>query len=75
MLASTTAVLRGLTLRYNKSCIRYIFFEEPFVAFLEGQMPEDKPTSLLAIKNLLFYLVIFLTHNHLSLHNIYSLQV
>ena len=37
-----------------KSNIRYVFCKEPFKVFLEGQMPEDKFTPLLAIKRYSF---------------------
>ena len=57
MLPSTTVVIRELRFWYNKSNIRYIFCNEHFKAFLEGQK-----SSLLVIRNLLFWcsdLVIF----------------
>ena len=38
-------------------------------------MSEDESTSLFAIKLTTLLSVIFLTHTHLFLHNIYSLQV
>ena len=34
-----------------KSVMRYMFCKEAFKVFLEGQMSEDKSTSLLAIKH------------------------
>ena len=54
MLPSTTVVKRRLSSQHIKSNIRYIFCNKPFKAFIEGQMSKDKPTPLLAIKNLRF---------------------
>ena len=54
MLPSTTVVKRRLSSQHTKSNIRYIFCNKPFKAFIEGQMSKDKPTPLLAIKNLRF---------------------
>ena len=53
MLPYTAAVIKGLRLLYNKSNNKHIFWNKCFEAFLEGQTFKDKPTPLLAIKNLL----------------------
>ena len=37
-----------------------------------AQMSEDKPTPLLAIKNVLFW---FFAHSHLFMYSIYSLPM
>ena len=67
--SSITVIIMGLLLWINSSNIRYIFCNNHFKDFLESQMSKDKPTPLLAIKNLLFwwdwlssflYIVIFL---------------
>ena len=59
MLLSTTVVIRGFYDIINLTSGIYIC-KEPFKAFLDGQMSEDKPTPLLATANLLFRLPSFL---------------
>ena len=54
MLQSTTLVIRCLCQLYNSSNIRYVLCHKPFVTFLEHQISKDKPTPLLAVKNVLF---------------------
>ena len=53
-----------------KSNIRYIFCEEPFKVFLEGQMSVDKSTSLLAIK----HYTLFKTYSSFSTQQVFSVS-
>ena len=54
----------------------YIFCNKPFKVFLENQISKNKPTPLLASKKCILLRqgpVIFFTHSHLFLCNIWSM--
>ena len=55
MLSSAAVIIRGLHLWYNIYNIRYILSNKRFKALLESQMTKDKTTTLLAIRNQLFW--------------------
>ena len=54
----------------NLSNIRYIYYNKPFKAFLQHQLSKNKPTPLLAIKNLRFIATVIFLYN-----TFYFLQV